>query len=80
METPTIPPVYSIAEAAAKLKRNPHRLRGWVEGLGIELTPAGTSLLMSDADFRKLAKLDARIRKSGVQRVSRRRTTQAAGA
>ena len=77
MHTPgrnqAISELVSLAEAARRLKRNPHWVRGACDVLGIELTSGGNALLMTTDGFRRLREHDAKGRKK--KDVTRRRTT-----
>jgi len=47
----------SISEAAKRLGLSRDRVRGWVDALGIKLTPGvKVSLMISEPDFRRLQK------------------------
>lgn len=51
----------SVSEAARRLKRGPYYLKGVITGMGIAGQPitlkeCGSALVMSDEDFKRLAK------------------------
>ena len=46
----------SVRQAALELDIDRHELRGWIDGMGINLIPAGHSLMMSRADLERLRK------------------------
>lgn len=48
------PPLLSLRQAAQRLRRGPNYTRGAVDAIGITLTPAGKSLVMTWDDFCKL--------------------------
>ncbi len=51
------PDVMTIHEAARRLERNPHYVRGLVEGLGIRVQAAGRMRLLTLKDFKRLEKV-----------------------
>lgn len=52
----------SLTQAARQLKRHPTWTRGAVDTLGIKLILGGKALLMTDKDYQKLVKMDAKLR------------------
>ena len=53
---PLNPPLLSLREAARRLGRNNNYIRGVADTLGIVLSPAGTALMMTWADFKRIEK------------------------
>lgn len=54
----------TLREAGRRLDRGPEYIKGAAEGMGIMLVRVGRALVMSEADFGKLA---GRLRKAGVR-------------
>jgi hypothetical protein len=67
-ESPLISPPITITEAAARLHRNRNWIAGACSALGIVLQPGGTSRLMSERDFARLQKHDAKARQEEAER------------
>lgn len=44
----------TIREAARRLQRNPHYVKGLVQGLGIKVKTAGRMRLLTQTDFERL--------------------------
>lgn len=47
-------PFMTIQSAAVELRKDPRYIRGMVAGLGIELTPIASGLVMSREDYERL--------------------------
>jgi hypothetical protein len=65
--TPGSPAIVSLREAARRLRRNPHEIKGAALALGVALVPVGRALAMTERDFARLkARLPERSRPEPV--------------